>query len=197
MASTLLRTNNLDLPQERNIIFRLVDFAPISQERKQENDLVQSILSKFNPSVWWKNECILTSKNYQNSNSINPTGNDIKKTLLLASGKPLTISVFAKKLSRSEEEVEQLRQNGQLIGIPTEEYGYLYPAFHFQEDGSILIGLDKLLKSLDCFDVWMQLQFLQTGDLLLDGETPLDVLKQGRLEQVLFAAANYAEMRAT
>jgi hypothetical protein len=122
--------------------------------------------------------------------------NDIKKMLLLASGKPLTISAVASKLFTSEEQVEILRKNRALMGIPVEGYNYLYPAFQFQKDGSILPSLDKLLQSLDRFDVWMQLQFLQTGDLLLDGATAIDVLKQGRLEQALFAAANYAEMCA-
>jgi|GEM_PF-366438 len=122
--------------------------------------------------------------------------NDIKKMLLLSSGKPLTISAVASKLFTSEEQVETLRKNSALMGIPVEGYSYLYPAFQFQEDGSILPSLDKLLQSLDRFDVWMQLQFLQTGDLLLAGATPIDVLRQGKLEKVLFAAENYAEMCA-
>ena len=123
--------------------------------------------------------------------------NDIKKRLLLASGKPLTISAVASKLFTSEEQVEILRKNRALMGIPVEGYNYLYPAFEFQENGSILPGFDKLLQSLDRFDVWMQLQFLQTGDLRLDGKTPIDALKQGKLKQALFAAENYAEMCAT
>ena len=122
--------------------------------------------------------------------------NDIKKMLLLASGKPLTISAVASKLFTSEEQIELLRKNRELIGTPVAGYSYLYPAFQFQEDGSILPGFDKLLQSLDRFDIWMQLQFLQTGDLLLEGATPIDALKQGKLEQALFAAANYAEMCA-
>jgi hypothetical protein len=127
---------------------------------------------------------------------LQPTNNDIKKILLLASGKPLTISAVSHKISASEERVELLRKNRELIGIPVEGYGYLYPAFQFKEDGSILPGFDKLLQALDRFDVWMQLQFLQTGDLRLDGATPIDALKQGKLEQALFAAENYAGMRA-
>jgi large subunit ribosomal protein L7/L12 len=127
---------------------------------------------------------------------LNSRNRDIKKELLLASGCPLTISAVARKQSTSEEQIEKLRKNRKLIGIPVEKYGYLYPAFQFKEDGSTLAGLDKLLQSLDRFDIWMQLQFLQTGDLRLEGETPINALKQGKLEQALFAAATYAEMCA-
>jgi hypothetical protein len=197
MAAVLVKNNNLSLYQGRGIIPQSYDFAPLSEERKQENNLLQDILLGFKPSVWFNAEDIKRGENSQKHTSINPVGNDIKKTLLFASGKPLTASAVAQKLSEVKEYVEKLRQNGQLIGIPAEGYGYLYPAFQFKEDGSILADLEKLLKSLDRFDIWMQLQFLQTGDFLLEGATPIEALKQGRLEQALFAAANYAEMRAT
>ena len=134
---------------------------------------------------------VMATKLYTNS-----ADNEIKSRLLCSSGKPLTTSAVARQLSVSLEQVENLRHSGFLIGIPAEEYGYLYPACQFQEDGSIIPDLDKLLRSLARFDIWMQLQFLQTGDLHLDGATPIDSLKQGKLEQALFAATNYGEMRA-
>jgi hypothetical protein len=197
MAAVFVENNNLNSYQGRGIIPQSRDFAPLSEERKQENNLLQDILLGFKPSIWFNAEDMKRGGNSQKYTSINLVGNDIKKTLLFASGKPLTVSAVAQKLSEVEEYVEQLRQNRQLIGIPAEGYGYLYPAFQFKENGSILADLEKLLKSLDRFDIWMQLQFLQTGDFLLEGATPIEVLKQGRLEQALFAAENYAEMRAT
>jgi hypothetical protein len=197
MAAVFVENNNLNSYKGRGIIPQSRDFAPLSEERKQENNLLQDILLGFKPSVWFNAEDMKRGENSQKYTPINLVGNDIKKTLLFASGKPLTVSAVAQKLSEVEEYVEQLRQNRQLIGIPAEGYGYLYPAFQFKENGSILADLEKLLKSLDRFDIWMQLQFLQTGDFLLEGATPIEVLKQGRLEQALFAAENYAEMRAT
>ena len=137
-----------------------------------------------------------SQKNLHLDSSENYADNDIKTKLLCSSGKPLTASAVARQLSLALEQIENLRHNGLLIGIPAEGYGCLYPAFQFQEDGSIVAGLDKLLSSIDRFDVWMQLQFLQTGDLHLDGATPIDALKQGKLDRALFAAANYGEMRA-
>jgi hypothetical protein len=121
---------------------------------------------------------------------------EIKKRLLFLSGKPLTAQAVARRLSIPIEWVENDRQKNHLIGIPVESYGYLYPAFQFTEDGAVLSNLDKLLQSLERFDVWMQLQFLQTGDLRLEGSTPIDALKQGKLDLVLSAAENYGEMRA-
>jgi hypothetical protein len=121
---------------------------------------------------------------------------EIKKRLLFLSGKPLTAQAVARRLSIPIEWVENDRQKNHLIGIPVESYGYLYPSFQFTEDGAVLRNLDKLLQSLDRFDVWMQLQFLQTGDIRLEGSTPIDALKQGKLDLVLSAAENYGEMRA-
>jgi hypothetical protein len=124
------------------------------------------------------------------------TENEIKKQLLLKSGKPFAPTAVARNLSITVDEVEELRQHHGLIGVPAEGYGYLYPAFQFREDGSVLVGLDKVLKALSHFSVWLQLQFLQTGDYRLEEATPIDALKQGKLDRALFAAKNYGEMRA-
>ncbi len=125
-----------------------------------------------------------------------PTSNELKQRLLCGSGKPLTADSVARKLSISVIDVDERRQKHELIGIPAEGYGYLYPAFQFQDDGSVVRYLDKLLYTLRGFDPWMQLVFLQTGDMRLDGATPLEMLKQGQIDCVLFAANNYGTMQA-
>jgi hypothetical protein len=124
------------------------------------------------------------------------TSNEIKQQLLCTSGKPLVADAVARKLDISVEQVDERRQKHELIAAPSQEYGYLYPAFQFQPDGSVLKYLDKLLYSLRDFDPWMQLVFLQTGDIRLDGATPLEMLQQGEISQVLFAAHNYGTMQA-
>jgi hypothetical protein len=121
---------------------------------------------------------------------------DPKERLLFASGKPLTAKAVARKLSIPIEWVDERREKKQLMAIPVEKYGYLYPAFQFTEESSVLTDLDKLLQSLERFDVWMQLQFLQASNLRLEGATPIDTLKAGKLDLVLFAAKSYGEMRA-
>ena len=121
---------------------------------------------------------------------------DPKERLLFASGKPLTAKAVARKLSIPIEWVDERREKKQLISVPVEKYGYLYPAFQFTEEGAVLTDLDKLLPALERFDVWMQLQFLQAGNLRLEGATPIDTLKEGKLDLVLFAAKSYGEMRA-
>jgi hypothetical protein len=127
--------------------------------------------------------------------------NEIKKQLILASGKPLTASAVARMLDmvKDEDDVEKLRQVHKLIAAPSKEYRYLYPAFQFQKDGKvfkIVDGLERVLNSLARFDPWMQLWFLQTGDILLDNATPIEMLKQGKIDRVLLAAENYGRMCA-
>jgi hypothetical protein len=129
-------------------------------------------------------------KNWESARS-----NEIKKQLLFASGKPLTHDRVAYELNISVEEVNDRRKEKKLMAAPSEEYDYLYPAFQFQ-DGSVIKHLDELLSSLAGFDVWMQLWFLQTGDIHLNGATPIEILKQGDLGRVLRAADNYGKMRA-
>jgi hypothetical protein len=135
----------------------------------------------------------------------NDKSNEIKKQLILASGKPFTAQAVARmlsmtdddvELSMTDDDVERLRQAHKLIAAPSTDYGYLYPAFQFKEDGKILDGLEKVLDSLAHFDPWMQLWFLQTGDVRLDGATPIEILKQGKIEQVLLAADSYGSMCA-
>jgi hypothetical protein len=121
---------------------------------------------------------------------------DPKERLLFASGKPLTAKAVARKLSIPIEWVDERREKKQLMAVPAEKYGYLYPAFQFTEESFVLTDLDKLLQSLERFDVWMQLQFLQASNLRLEGATPIDTLKAGKLDLVLFAAKSYGEMRA-
>lgn len=121
---------------------------------------------------------------------------NLKKALLILSGKPLTLSAVANKLLKSEEQVKKLQENNLLMGIPAEKFSYLYPAFQFQEDNTILPGLNELLQALNYLDIWMQLQFLQTGNIYLAGQTPIAALKQSKLKEVLFAAKNYTEMQA-
>jgi hypothetical protein len=124
------------------------------------------------------------------------TKSDPKERLLFASGKPLTAKAVAQKLSIPIEWVDERREKKQLMAVPVEKYGYLYPAFQFTEEGSVLTDLDRLLQALERFDVWMQLQFLQAGNLRLEGATPIDTLKEGKLDLVLFAVKSYGEMRA-
>jgi hypothetical protein len=79
------------------------------------------------------------------------------------------------------------------LGIPAIGYGFLYPAFQFAGDGTVLNGFSEALKALNCDD-FMKLQWFQTGDIRLEGQTPLEVLKSGNiedLESVLNAARNY------
>ena len=74
---------------------------------------------------------------------------DPKERLLFASGKPLTAKAVARKLSISIEWVDERREKKQLMAVPAKKYGYLYPAFQFTAEGSVLSDLEQLLPALE------------------------------------------------
>jgi hypothetical protein len=92
--------------------------------------------------------------------------------------------------------VEEYRKNYQILGISSDNSKYLYPRFQFK-DHQVLSGLALVLQALKHFDPSIQLMFLKTGDMRLDGETPLSYLQVGRIDEVLRAAESYGEKSAT
>lgn len=57
----------------------------------------------------------------------------------------------------------------------------------------MLFGLSKVLATLKNYDPWTQLMFLKTGDVRLGGATPLEQLKIGDVDAVVWAAECYGK----
>jgi tetratricopeptide (TPR) repeat protein len=119
-----------------------------------------------------------------------------QQALLYEDGEPLQKEEVAKLLNISLTSVDEYRKNHQILGISSDNSRYLYPRFQFK-DHQILSGLALVLQALKHFDPSMQLMFLKTGDMRLDGETPLSYLQAGRIDEVLRAAESYGEQSAT
>ena len=119
-------------------------------------------------------------------------GRQFKHELLYGDGQPLTEEDVATLLKISNQEIARLRSECKILAISQDKQIYLYPHWQFK-DGDILIGFDRVLAALANFDPLMQLMFLKTGDLRLNGNTPLECLISGDIDAVVNAATCYGE----
>ncbi|GAB4217958.1 MAG: hypothetical protein OHK0012_24610 [Synechococcales cyanobacterium] len=122
-------------------------------------------------------------------------GVQIKHELLFEDGKPLTSEQVAELLKITRQAVDKRRSKLQLLAITTGRRGYLYPLVQFQDQG-VIPGLDRVLQALKDYSPWTQLMFLKSGDVRLEGQTPLACLKAGEVDQVVWAAQHYGEQGA-
>lgn len=118
-----------------------------------------------------------------------------KQQLLEAEGGCLSSTQVASLLGITRQAVDKRRRSGQLIGLPTGKNRYAYPAWQFTT-AETLPGLETVLQHLQVRDAWMQTAFMLNGNLRLDGMSPLEALRQGKLEEVVLAAQTYGEQGA-
>jgi hypothetical protein len=121
-------------------------------------------------------------------------GEEAKKRFLSKQGGTLTSTEACRVLTCSLLELETMRRNYQVLGLSVNEE-LVYPAWQFIE-GKVLSGLDKVLAALKEDGAWTQMIFLLTGDIRLDGATPLEKLKEGEIDQVVWAAKCYGSHSA-
>ncbi len=112
--------------------------------------------------------------------------------LLKDFGGALSAEQAAQWLGISRQAVDKRRRRGLLIGLTQGRRGYAYPVWQF-EAGRTLPHLEKVLEALSGHDPWMQMTFFLNGNDRLDGQRPLDALRQGQLEPVLQAASALGE----
>lgn len=115
-----------------------------------------------------------------------------REELLQSEGGTITASEAARLLHVTRQSVDNRRRGNRLIGLSLGRRGYAYPVWQFTESGT-LAGLEDVLRDLKRFSSWMQAHFLTTGDRRLDGMTPLDGLRDGRVQAVRRAAQAFGE----
>ncbi|WP_262299469.1 antitoxin Xre/MbcA/ParS-like domain-containing protein [Microvirga sesbaniae] len=98
-------------------------------------------------------------------------------------------SYVAAILNIPQQLVEERRKAGELIAVEAQE-GYRYPACQFTPDG-IVAGLSEVLAVMPIRHDWMQLEWLLVPDEALEGLSPLEALRAGRLEDVLNIARDH------
>jgi len=119
-------------------------------------------------------------------------GVERQQSLVDKSGGVLKGEKAAELLGISRQAVDKRRRQGRLIGLTQGRRGYAYPVWQF-EGGKTLANLEKVLDRLQDHDPWMQLTFFLNANDRLDGSSPLDMLRSGKVEPVLEAAASYGE----
>ncbi|WP_262270849.1 antitoxin Xre/MbcA/ParS-like domain-containing protein [Microvirga yunnanensis] len=88
-----------------------------------------------------------------------------------------------------EQLVDERRKAGELIAVETQE-GYRYPACQFTPDG-VVTGLSEDLAVMSIRADWMRLEWLLVPDDALEGISPLEALRAGRLEHVIDIARDH------
>lgn len=107
----------------------------------------------------------------------------------------MTSEQVAKVLNLSRLAVDKRRASNQLLALTQGKRGYSYPRFQFHE-GKTLDGFEYVLKSLNSFDSWMQLNFFTSPDERLEGKSPIEALQQGKINEVARIASTYGEQGA-
>ncbi|PSM48185.1 hypothetical protein C7Y66_15725 [Chroococcidiopsis sp. CCALA 051] len=118
-----------------------------------------------------------------------------RERLLNAEGGSLSISQVEQLLGISRQAIHKRCSKSKLIALTTSKRGYLFPRWQFAENG-ILSGLESVLAALDESDPWMQAAFILNPNIWLDGASPLEMLRQGKIEDVLVAARASGEQGA-
>jgi len=112
--------------------------------------------------------------------------------LLGFEGGTMSAREVAQRLHMSRQAVDERRRKGRLIGLNIGRRGYAYPAWQFDEMGT-LSGFEQVLHALADLESWSQVAFMLTPNSRLKGETPLNVLQLGKIDDVLNAAQSYGE----
>lgn len=110
--------------------------------------------------------------------------------LLETEGGVLTPEQVAERLKRTRQAVHQRQKKGQLLAVPGVR-GAVYPAWQFDGDG-MLAGFEDTLAALGDTPPAMAVQFFLTGRESLDGASPLDCLRAGRVDDTIRAAFAFA-----
>lgn len=118
-----------------------------------------------------------------------------RERLLKAEGGPLSISQVEDLLDISRQAIHKRCSKGKLIALTTSKRGYLYPKWQFTEKG-ILPGLEEVLAEIDEDDPWMQASFMLNPNIWLDQQSPLNMLRKGKIKEVIMAAHAYGKQGA-
>lgn len=122
-------------------------------------------------------------------------GLEVKQQLLSQYGEPLNSQEVAELLGMTRQAVDKRRNHNKLLGLSLGKRGYRYPAWQLK-DGGILPGWESVLAALTEISPWGKLQFMLSGDLRLEGKTPLECLQIGEIEKVVAAAKAYGQQVA-
>lgn len=118
-------------------------------------------------------------------------GSEMKRDMLKAEGGALSAQQLADHLGITPQGLGRKRERNQVFWLDIGD-GYVYPAFQIGKTG-LLRGIREVLDAFTVDDPWMRVNFMLTGDARLGSERPIDLLRQGEIDDVVVAAAAYGE----
>jgi len=118
-------------------------------------------------------------------------GSEMKREMLRAEGGALSTQKLAGHLGITPQGLGRKRERNQVFWLDVGD-GYVYPAFQVGKNG-LLRGIREVLDAFTVDDPWMRVNFMLTGDIRLGGRRPIDLLRKGKIDDVIKAAAAYGE----
>jgi hypothetical protein len=119
----------------------------------------------------------------------------LRQQMVMKAEGVLSSAKVAELLKLSRQAVDKRRSANQLLALTQGRRGYSYPSFQF-EDGKTLNGMEEVLRSLPALDPWMQLRFFTSPHERLGNQTPIETLRNGKVNEVVKAASGYGEQGA-
>ncbi len=114
-------------------------------------------------------------------------GVERRRAMIEEAGGALSSTETAALLGITRQAVEKRLKAGSLLGLRVGSKTAV-PSFQIA-NGGLLPGLSKVLRTLSISDPWMRFNFFLTKDKRLNGKTPAELLRTGRSEQMVLAAA--------
>jgi len=119
-------------------------------------------------------------------------GLDAKARLIEQNGGIFKTEEVAEYLGITPQAVNKRRALRQLVGLTFRKRGYVFPAWQFTERGTVP-GLEQVLLALADHDEWMQNVFFVNPNTRLGGRRPLDLLREGEIQEVLDSAREFGQ----
>jgi hypothetical protein len=118
-------------------------------------------------------------------------GAAMKRDMLKAEGGALSAQQLAEHLGITPQGLGRKRERNHVFWLDIGD-GYVYPAFQIGKNG-LLRGIREVLDAFTIDEPWMRVNFMLTGDHRLGGQRPLDLVREGKIDDVIDAAAAYGE----
>jgi hypothetical protein len=115
-----------------------------------------------------------------------------QRKLLEEHGGTLSAGQIGQMLGITRQAVDKRRRSRTLLALNMGRHGYRYPVWQLTRSGP-LPGLEDVLQALEPHDGWMQIAFFVSKNPRLGDETPVDMLRAGKVERVVNAARAYGE----
>jgi hypothetical protein len=98
---------------------------------------------------------------------------------------------IAKRLGISRQAVDRKRQAAELFALSWGSKRVLYPAW--QIEPNVLLSMKSILGILGAHDAWSIFRFFTSPEASSGDQTPLEMLRAGKAQEVLAAARSFAD----